>query len=110
MTNQEAFDKIWERAKDKRRSTSPVNSACLYRGPDGLKCFVGVLIPDAEYSPDFEVGGVDRIAQHVPTLAGLDIAMLKECQLVHDAYLPSEWRFRLRLVAESFGLQVPEDS
>tara|TARA_R100000234_G_C4986113_1_gene173310 strand:+ start:400 stop:828 length:429 start_codon:yes stop_codon:yes gene_type:complete len=27
---------------------------CLYRGPDGAKCFVGVMIPDIDYNPNWD--------------------------------------------------------
>ena len=29
---------------------------CSYRGDDGTKCFVGVMIPDDKYHPEFERG------------------------------------------------------
>lgn len=27
---------------------------CMYRGPNGMKCAAGVLIPDNEYNPSME--------------------------------------------------------
>jgi hypothetical protein len=30
------------------------NGICMYRGPNGLKCAAGCLIPDEEYNPEFE--------------------------------------------------------
>lgn len=37
-----------------RRSHSPQKRACMYRGPDGLKCAVGHVIPDEYYNSLFE--------------------------------------------------------
>ena len=48
MTDQEFFNKVWERAKDPRVA-SGTGGTCMYRAPDGLRCFVGECIPDAEY-------------------------------------------------------------
>lgn len=54
-TQQEIFDKVWEYAKTMERpSNIVVEGLCMYRGPGGNKCFVGILIPDEVYSPDME--------------------------------------------------------
>ncbi len=60
-------------------------SYCQYRGPDGLKCAAGMLIPDADYSPSFESKGCDfkPIAECL-TKCGFDLKLLNELQIAHD--------------------------
>jgi hypothetical protein len=42
---------------------SPVTNGCAYRGRQATKCAAGVLIPDDEYSSDFEGLSVPAIAE-----------------------------------------------
>lgn len=38
------------------RSKDPATNQCTYRGAEGAKCAVGVLIPDELYHPGIEMG------------------------------------------------------
>lgn len=109
MNNQEAFNKIWERAKIPRKALSP--GGCVYRAPDGLKCFVGELIPDDQYESGLEghnARELCRMEECPSVLRGLDVTFLTVCQGIHDAYTPDMWAARLRMLAKSYGLTVPE--
>ena len=60
MTNQEIFDKIWERAKTKKKAE--VNGLCEYRSKKGkLACFIGYLIPDELYDKRIEENSISSI-------------------------------------------------
>jgi len=48
---QELFDYIVEAIVKQGRPSVGDNDRCLYRGPDGLKCAAGHVIPDSMYSP-----------------------------------------------------------
>lgn len=71
---------------------------CQYRGPLRRCCGVGFLIPDTEYSPDFEMLGVKQLLYHRDQPALTHIASLHpEADeifdtiqgILHDAYLPT---------------------
>jgi hypothetical protein len=48
---QELYDFIVEAIVKQGRPSVGDNDRCLYRGPDGLKCAAGHVIPDSMYSP-----------------------------------------------------------
>jgi len=48
---QELYDYIVEAIVKQGRPSVGDNDRCLYRGPDGLKCAAGHVIPDSMYSP-----------------------------------------------------------
>jgi hypothetical protein len=87
LTNQETFDKVVTalRAQGKP-SVNPETNECMYRGPNGIKCAAGHLIPDDEYKPKFEGYRVD--ADTIISIIqdnGHDIALVKELQFAHDS-------------------------
>ena len=50
MTNQEAFETMVRHAREQGGRSLNSQGKCRYRGQNGTKCFVGALIPDAEYT------------------------------------------------------------
>lgn len=109
MTNQEFFNKVWERAKDPRESM--LNDKCMYRGPNGLRCFVGECIPDEEYDPAIEGSTVQDLHLNntiPPALKDVDVDLMVECQTVHDGYMPEFWRKELTLIAKKHKLQIQD--
>jgi hypothetical protein len=59
---QELYDYIVEAVVKQGRPSVGDNDRCLYRGPDGLKCAAGHVIPDSMYSPvAMENTGVYRL-------------------------------------------------
>ncbi len=110
MNIQEAFDKIWERAKDHRKSLIK-DDFCAYRSPDGLKCFVGELIPDELYLSSMERKSIYDLIRNYPDIKELfkDVKshFLEVCQYIHDDYEPEKWHDRLVEHAEDNHLKVP---
>lgn len=90
---------------------------CAYRGEGGLKCAIGVLIPDDLYDSDFECRAIYFIQGPVlDAVTPDDIEeyhfgenFLEKLQLVHDEGDPNgdlitQWKRELRAIAESYGL------
>lgn len=70
--------------------------ACLYRTDDGLKCAVGVMIPDDIYRISMENRSVKGILESssfnlpVSIFNDQNIALLQALQLLHDNYTEDE--------------------
>jgi hypothetical protein len=81
-------------------------SACLYRGPNGLKCAGGMVIDDDEY------GGEDMEDQDWEGLVeggfapSAHMELITKLQGVHDSYEPQEWGAYLRWIALDSGLST----
>ena len=55
MEPQQIFNKVATHLlKQNKRSIDKGTDVCLYRGPNGTKCAVGVLIPDSLYLKTME--------------------------------------------------------
>jgi len=56
MTLQSAFDIVVRHARAQpKQSLSRGNAGdCVYRSPEGLKCFIGALIPDDKYHREMD--------------------------------------------------------
>lgn len=84
-TTQETFDMICEGLKAQNWQRSAVGTQCLYRGPNGRKCAVGLLIPDDDYDKDFEIdASLRQVYNAVPALHRHDIKTLSWIQQRHD--------------------------
>lgn len=120
MNKQEVFDRVWNHFVVEGNPLSisrDIEGSCLYRGPDGTKCAVGLLIPDELYSPDMEgnsvCGLIDDFANK--SLAKVldvenkdDISFLARLQSAHDlADDVDPIEDRLRDVAERCKLSIP---
>lgn len=88
LTNKEAFAIVKKHLLcQAKKSYNHDGTDCTYRSAEGLKCAVGVLIPDDEYDPKFEISGYRNLTyvySHCPTLQDLDFHMLKKLQVIHD--------------------------
>lgn len=52
------FDQVvFTLAKQGHQSIDMTDGTCLYRGPEGRKCAVGILIPDDRYDPLLDSAG-----------------------------------------------------
>lgn len=60
MTPQEIFDTVVTHLSKQGKRSVNIEGDCLYRGPGGLSCAVGCLIPDSEYVHEME-GTLDRL-------------------------------------------------
>lgn len=110
-TAQELFDKVATHLL-KQYKVSDDDEGCLYRGPGGLKCAVGCLIPDDAYSVDMESlrvsdlvnGNLLRQDLRLVFIEHLDL--LDDLQQIHDVHQePSVWEKALRLVAKKYKLE-----
>ena len=108
MTNQELFDKVVAHARTQREKSINEEGTCLYRGPRGLKCFIGALIPDDKYTPKLEgksaggptVGETWGLNLEVP--GQKDLAYL--LQKIHDLRPIVDWEDEFRCLATNFNL------
>lgn len=84
--------------------------SCRYRTADGLKCAVGCLISDSEYSEELEGAGIysdDDVVRAVENSLGRRLThdavlLLGGLQAVHDIHPPEEWPHRLKKVYSDF--------
>jgi hypothetical protein len=116
MTPQEIFDTVAKHLFTQGKQSTDYVS-CLYRGPEGTKCAVGILIPDAAYDADME--GCSVAGLFDPDACQLDefsppawmaehVSLLQRLQNVHDVM--EHWvddermRWELSLVAQAYEL------
>lgn len=96
MEAQEIFDTVATHLlKQGRRATNPdIPEMCVYRGANGTKCAVGVLIPDEAYDPVMEgrtlVGLLSHPEFEIPGWMRNNQMLLKELQDTHD--VRTNWR------------------
>lgn len=95
-----------------------IDGLCMYRGPHGCKCGIGILIPDnlyARYAKVMLLEGrrVDTMPElfldailptDMPRNVGEDFLM--ELQEVHDMRNPDEWQEELTYVGGRFNLDI----
>lgn len=79
---------------------------CLYRGPRGLKCAAGHLIPDAFYDPDMEGRGVAKIPYFLDWSKEAR-QLVDRLQVIHDNHAVCDWEMSFAELAEDFGLAAP---
>lgn len=73
---------------------------CMYRGPNGTKCAVGMLIPDELYYKEIE----SAAARALPRILGVKmrsdkIDLLEDLQSIHDERGAEYWRIELLRLA-----------
>ena len=121
MNAQEAFDIISthlltqnERSSEKSNFYSQQLESCLYRGPNGLKCAIGCLIPDEKYNLDMEGMTLRQLTKSYQDLKILfeEIPenLLVALQTVHDYRNPNQWRRCLKAIAKQHNLKFTKPS
>ena len=119
ITKQEAFNRAWQYFIKERHNPSTTHDhwSCLYRSPTGMKCAVGLLIPNEEYSRDFEGMPLEDVFDQVPTLCDspdLSVSYLRDLQQCHDEFASSPSLFhtgmenKMRALAIRWNLSLPE--
>lgn len=117
-TNQSAFDAVVKHSRtQKSKSMSPDGSNCLYRGPEGNKCWIGCLIPDNVFDeilvtyPAANSIGVSSVV-NVPAakelFADVGLHLLYRLQRTHDMEPMLDWERYLGQCAFEFDLTMPE--
>lgn len=111
MKRQEIFEMVAKHLfQQKERS---MDGKCLYRGPNGKKCAIGILIPDEKYDPDMEGKCSYQLKEYEydldPAIFNTEnTAFLDQLQRAHD--LRSNWnsaenmRKALQSIANDFLL------
>lgn len=87
---------------------------CKYRGENGTKCAVGLLIPDSEYKTDFEGQAVtpckvisnNDITKYVMG-KGYDPRLLEDLQSIHDVRRVADWEDGFLEISQKHGLTFP---
>jgi len=115
MNSQEVFDQIVNHLRQQRAKSIDILGRCAYRGSQGKKCAVGVLINDDEYCDQMEGSPVcdlidsesksqyvsielrDRLKPHMELLRAL--------QLTHDLSEIKIWEQQFKEIAEHFKLE-----
>lgn len=104
MTNREAFDTVKKHLLCQgRRSLSDGN--CKFRGDGGLKCAIGILIPEDKYQPswDASMSASIREVSEACGFVDLDKSMLASLQRMHDTRPVSEWASRLEEIEREYS-------
>jgi hypothetical protein len=113
MNKQQIFDKVArhllkQNAKSRVVETGPDSDEtvhCKYRGPDGLMCAVGCLIPDDLYDPKMEGRRAHAILGSLffdrTGISREDMGLLEALQSIHDNTSVRDWPGHLRNLAES---------
>lgn len=122
MEAQEIFDKVATHlfTQGCRSAAYPKDTmgVCLYRGPNGTSCAVGVLIPDELYALEMESDTITDLLEEdvicgkwkLPSWMHENEAMLTSLQGAHDYpgnwYITANMQRALRNVAKSYRLSA----
>ena len=123
MTNQEAFDKVWDYFVAQGNESAMEGLTCRLRTRDGRKCAIGCLIPDKVYEPYMDRLTIDEfddlLYSHVslePLFYGTDREFIDELRSAHDRdsgsigdQFTKDIRLNLLDLAAGFDLLVPSN-
>lgn len=113
---QEIFDRVITHLFNQGEQSLDCGGGCRYRGPRGLKCAVGVDIPDEMYSEDMETYGISALLKYAddwnlkfPESIPNNLDLYKQLQTLHDfgGYWLSTKSMQ-RGIAKWFGNYFPD--
>jgi hypothetical protein len=107
MTKQEIFDKVATHLLTQNEKSwffTGKSFLCRYRGDNGTKCAVGVLIPDEKYRECFENKRASTIAAEYMPEFEPHAVFLDELQHIHDSVDVGRWPKRLKQFAADHKL------
>lgn len=105
-TLQEIFDIVSKHLLKQNERSGFSDESCSYRGPNGLKCAAGILIPDEEYTFDsFEGKDWGHLVQNQYVESRFEEEII-ELQNIHDLERVERWKDELIKFAEHYNLQV----
>lgn len=106
-SNQEVFDRVVVHARH-QNCKSENGSICLYRGPNGTKCFVGALITDESYDHSLETNTVvEHDVRKALQASGINIThqfFLRDLQKIHDLNDVCSWEDSFKDFAHKYDL------
>jgi hypothetical protein len=131
VTEQEIFDVVYLGLADQgfrpsisfNENVEGTKASCMYRGPDGLKCAAGHLIPDSAYTSDLEYTSASALMYFIDNFDESALNLIDTLQLAHDGAADCEYglehvdtfditpevlKSRLELVAKYCNLTVPQ--
>jgi len=124
MTPQEIYDTVAKHLfaqgmRSQGAHPDKDSMVCLYRGPNGTKCAVGVLIPDEFYDPEMESNALVHLFDpdvtpdggfKLPAWMKENLSLLMRLQHTHDCswhwHQSERMKERLRQVAQDHELSV----
>jgi hypothetical protein len=106
MSAQVIFDKVVAHLRQQGRKALRAEGGCAYRTPEGLKCAVGCLISDEEYSQEMEGHTIDWLnaTGMLPSHLTSHYNLLMALQWVHDCHDAAHWELGLQQVAKNHKL------
>lgn len=126
LSRQKIFDTIATHMMMQARAATvpcpatPGKADCLYHAPDGARCAIGCLIPDAIYHSSIENKNITdlfrgrlpkqgrAVRKHLADLVGGSTRtsrfFLLRFQRIHDRYSEDKWRLQLTRMAWAWGL------
>jgi hypothetical protein len=107
MTAQELFDTVVAHLLKQNKKSLGTDGFCKYRGDIGLKCAIGVLIPDDKYKTWMDYDPTTGL-RCVLVDIGLSehYRLCGRLQNIHDSDIGAEvWMCRLQNLAKEFGLE-----
>lgn len=126
MNAQEIFDTVVTHLRAQGcKSKGPIKgqvTACAYRGDNGLKCAVGILIPDEDYkaewegeSPnpsEFRFTPLSKAAREfkdycIAKFGEDNLELLAALQETHDYNEVEHWEQRFERISYNYGLTIP---
>ena len=88
-SDRDIFNNVMDLLIQQNAKSQNAGGKCLYRGDEGRKCAVGLIMD--EYNPLDENEGVRLIVEANYANATNKITLLEVLQAVHDLQLPEEW-------------------
>ena len=106
MDAQEIFDIVARHLLKQNARSSRMNT-CRYRGNNGMKCAIGVLIADDKYDWHLEARPVwdSRVQAALPSEVRDHPRLLRTLQLIHDQCEPETWLVSLKACAVQYNLE-----
>lgn len=106
MTSLEIIDRVTKHLLCQGVPSETAYESCAYRGEEGRKCAVGVLIPDDEYKSYWDIRfgtKIEVVKSKCPSLRGMDLQLLKELQEIHDSRRPETWAWKLAMLRSKYA-------
>ncbi len=111
-SNQFLFNKA-VRGLLKQGCKSVSDDRCEYRGPNDLRCGVGMVMPNACYSQDMEGQSIEYLQRNYPErlarfgIGEDNVSLLGAIQGVHDREDVDAWPTKFKALATDYGLKMP---
>lgn len=102
---QVVFDTVARHLLTQKMKSQDDEGTCLYRGPEGLKCAAGCLIPDDKYSSTMECIVWDVLAT-IEIVPFTNKNLIVKLQLIHDRRDPKYWLNELYTLAAELKLNT----